>query len=700
MNLISYIQQAAQISEKQIKATLDLLQEGATIPFISRYRKEQTGNLDEVQVAVIRDEFKKWNDLVERKEFIIRSIEEQNMLSAELRSKIESCFILTDLEDLYLPFKPKKRTKGQIAKEKGLEPLAKMIMAQKGGDPFQMAERFTNRDLPDVEEAVSGAQDIIAEWINEHSFVRSRLRQLFERNAILTVSVAKGKEEEGRVYKDYFKHEERLSRCPSHRFLAIMRGVREGVLKMKALPDKEEAVEQITKIVVRGNTPDSECVRQTVKDAYTRLLAPSLENEAIHLIKQKADIEAIDVFSKNLKQLLLAPPLGGKRILAIDPGFRTGCKVVCLDENGALVHNETIYPHPPQKEIAKASSKIAQLVEIYKIEAIAIGDGTAGRETEFFIKNIRFRTDVLVFVVREDGASIYSASPIARKEFPDFDITVRGSVSIGRRLMDPLSELVKIDPKSLGVGQYQHDVDQKKLKEALDDVVVSAVNRVGVDLNTASPYLLSYVSGLSLALAENIVKYRTEQGPFTNRLTLKKVPRLGDKAFEQCAGFLRIRNGQNPLDNTAVHPESYAVVQAFSKGMKLSIDELIGNTSALDKLEASTDLSFTEKDIINELKKPGRDPRKQVKVFEFNKSIRTINDLNIGQKLPGIVTNVTNFGAFVNLGIKENGLIHKSQLADVFVENPADFISLHEHVEVEVIELDVERKRIALKKLD
>jgi protein Tex len=700
MNLISYIQQAAQISEKQIKATLDLLQEGATIPFISRYRKEQTGNLDEVQVAVIRDEFKKWNDLVERKEFIIRSIEEQNMLSAELRSKIESCFILTDLEDLYLPFKPKKRTKGQIAKEKGLEPLAKMIMTQKGGDPFQMAERFTNRDLPDVEEAVSGAQDIIAEWINEHSFVRSRLRQLFERNAILTVSVAKGKEEEGRVYKDYFKHEERLSRCPSHRFLAIMRGVREGVLKMKALPDKEEAVEQITKIVVRGNTPDSECVRQTVKDAYTRLLAPSLENEAIHLIKQKADIEAIDVFSKNLKQLLLAPPLGGKRILAIDPGFRTGCKVVCLDENGALVHNETIYPHPPQKEIAKASSKIAQLVEIYKIEAIAIGDGTAGRETEFFIKNIRFRTDVLVFVVREDGASIYSASPIARKEFPDFDITVRGSVSIGRRLMDPLSELVKIDPKSLGVGQYQHDVDQKKLKEALDDVVVSAVNRVGVDLNTASPYLLSYVSGLSLALAENIVKYRTEQGPFTNRLTLKKVPRLGDKAFEQCAGFLRIRNGQNPLDNTAVHPESYAVVQAFSKGMKLSIDELIGNTSALDKLEASTDLSFTEKDIINELKKPGRDPRKQVKVFEFNKSIRTINDLNIGQKLPGIVTNVTNFGAFVNLGIKENGLIHKSQLADVFVENPADFISLHEHVEVEVIELDVERKRIALKKLD
>ncbi len=699
MNIISYIQQLAQISEKQIQATIQLLQEGATIPFISRYRKERTGGLDEVEVAQIRDGLKKWEELEERKATILNSIEEQGLLTPELKSKIEQCYVSTDLEDIYLPYKPKKRTKGQIAREKGLEPLAKMIMSQKGGDPYQMAERFTNRDLPDVEEAVDGAKDIIAEWINENSFVRSRLRQLFERKAILTSTLVKGKDTEGQLYKDYFSHEEKLNRCPSHRFLAIMRGAKEGILRVKAQPEKEEALEIIERVVVRGNGADADCVAEAAKEAYSRLLSSSLENEALQDVKLKSDLEAIGVFSKNLKQLLLAPPLGSKRILALDPGYRTGCKVVCLDENGDLLHNETIYPHPPQKETAKASSKISQLVETYKIEAIAVGDGTAGRETETFIKNIRFREDVLVFIVREDGASIYSASPIARKEFPSYDVTVRGAVSIGRRLMDPLSELVKIDAKSLGVGQYQHDVDQKKLKEELDDVVVSAVNSVGVELNTSSPYLLSYVSGLGLSLAENIIKFRMENGPFSDRAQLKKVPRLGDKAFEQCAGFLRIRNGKNPLDNTAVHPESYGIVKDFAKRLNLSVEELLGNQDALDKLEKLPELNFTEKDILAELRKPGRDPRKKAKVLEFSKSVRTIDDIFEGQKLPGIVTNVTNFGAFVNIGIKENGLIHKSQLADTYVENPSDFIALHEHVEVEVLEVDKERKRIGLKKL-
>lgn len=698
MTNISFIRQFLNISEHQIQSTIVLLDDGATIPFISRYRKEKTGGLDEVQIGEIRDWQKKWNDLQDRKVSVLKSLEEQNLLTSELRAKVDTCFSLTELEDLYLPFKPKKRTKGQMAREKGLEPLAKMIISQRGGDPFQMAERFTNIDIPDVEDAVAGAQDIIAEWINENSFVRSRLRQLFERKAVLSSNVIKGKDAENQVYKDYFSHEERLNHCPSHRFLAIMRGAKDGVLRVKAQPDKAEAIEIIERIVVRSNDRDGECVTQSVKDAYARLLLPSLENEALTEHKFKADIEAIEVFSKNLKQLLLSPPLGAKRILAIDPGFRTGCKVVCLDENGDLLHNETIYPHPPQKEVAKASSKIAQLVETYAIEAIAVGDGTAGRETESFIKNIRFRNDVLVFIVREDGASIYSASPIARKEFPQFDVTVRGAVSIGRRLMDPLSELVKIDAKSLGIGQYQHDVDQKKLKEALDDVVVSAVNSVGVNLNVASPYLLSYVSGLSLSLAENIVKYRTENGPFGNRIQLKQVPRLGDKAFEQCAGFLRIQEGENPLDNTSVHPESYSIVDRFAKKVNTSIEKLLGNDAVLDQLQKDISLTFTERDILTELRKPGRDPRRKAKVLEFSKSVRTIEDVYIGQKLTGIVTNVTNFGAFVNIGIKENGLIHKSQLADVYVENPSDFIALHEHVEVEVLEVDKARKRIGLKK--
>jgi protein Tex len=678
---------------------LGLLNEGATVPFIARYRKERTGGLDEVQIAWIRDIHKKWNDLQERKKTIIASISEQGALTDVLRERLERAITLTELEDIYLPYKPKKRTKAQVARELGLEPLAKQIMAQRGVDPDMLVHRFLNQKVTEPEEAIQGAVDIMAEWINENQAVRGRLRSLFERRATLHAEVAKGKETEGQLYRDYFSHQERLNRCPSHRFLAIIRGSKEGILKIKAQPEKEEALEQIERIAVKGNGADSKLVLKACKEAYSRLLSSSLETEALAQAKVKADEEAIGVFSKNLKQLLLSPPLGAVRVLAIDPGFRTGCKVVCLNEQGELVHNETIFPHPPQKETAKASSKIAQLVETYRIEAIAIGDGTAGRETEAFIKQIRFRNDVQVFVVREDGASIYSASPIARKEFPEYDVTVRGSVSIGRRLMDPLAELVKIDPKSLGIGQYQHDVDQKKLKEALDDVVISAVNAVGVDLNTASPYLLSYVSGLTLGLAENIVAYRTANGRFEDRNELKKVPRLGDKAFEQCAGFLRIRDGKNSLDNTAVHPESYKIVKAFASKLGMDMDNLIGNEQALEQLGQSDGLSYTEIDILNELKKPGRDPRKKAKILEFSKSIRTIDDLVEGMRLPGIVTNVTNFGAFVNIGIKENGLIHKSQLADTYVENPADFISLHDHVEVLVVEIDKDRKRIGLKRL-
>lgn len=687
------------MDEKQIQSVLGLLNEGATVPFIARYRKERTGGLDEVQIATIRDAHKKWSDLQERRKVILASISEQGALTDGLVERLERAVSLTELEDIYLPYKPKKRTRAQVARELGLEPLAKQIMAQRGADPDVLANRYLNQKVTEPEDAIQGAVDIMAEWINENQAVRARLRSLFERRATLFAEVAKGKESEGQLYRDYFSHQERLNRCPSHRFLAIIRGSKEGILKIKAVPEKDEALEQIERIVVKGNGADSKLVQKACKDSYSRLLSPSLETEALAQAKVKADEEAIGVFSKNLRQLLLSPPLGSLRVLAIDPGFRTGCKVVCLDEQGELLHNETVFPHPPQKETAKASSKISQLVETYRIEAIAIGDGTAGRETESFIKNVRFRNEVQVFVVREDGASIYSASPIARKEFPDYDVTVRGAVSIGRRLMDPLAELVKIDPKSLGVGQYQHDVDQKKLKDALDDVVISAVNSVGVDLNTASPYLLSYVSGLSLSVAENVVAYRGDNGPFADRIELKKVPRLGDKAFEQCAGFLRIRNGKNPLDNTAVHPESYSVVKEFAKKGGVSMDQLIGNEEVLMKLSDSTSLTFTEVDILNELRKPGRDPRKKAKIMEFSKSIRTIDDLVEGMRLPGIVTNVTNFGAFVNIGIKENGLIHKSQLAETYVENPADFISLHDHVEVLVVEVDKDRKRIGLKRL-
>jgi len=702
MEIKGFVQSNSGINEKSVINTIHLLNEGATIPFIARYRKEMTGGLDEVQIALIRDLSKKFEDLISRQNTIIKAIEEQNKLTDELKSKLLACFDSNILEDLYLPFKQKRLTRGEKAKKLGLEPLAKMIISQNGGNPSQMATRFVKGEVVDEEMAIEGAKDIMAEYMNENVNFRAKMRTLFQRKSILSTKVMKGKAEIGEKYKDYFDFSEPLYKIPSHRFLALFRAEREGILGLKSIPNNEEAVEMTERYFVRSNDACGKLVAETCKDAFTRLISPSLENETINEAKEKADKEAIKVFTTNLRQLLLAPPLGSKRILAIDPGFRTGCKVVCLDESGNLLTNTTIFPHPPQSERDKSSAKIFELVQAYKIEAIAIGDGTAGRETENLIKHIRFDRDLEVFSVREDGASIYSASSIARKEFPDYDVTVRGSISIGRRLMDPLAELVKIDPKSVGVGQYQHEVNQNLLKDALDDVVISAVNAVGIDLNTSSAYLLSYVSGLGLSLAENIVQHRQENGPFQSRLELRKVKRLGDKAFEQSAGFLRIRNGENPLDNSSVHPESYKIVEKIVQKLKVKIPELIGNDLLLTAL-SSADFpevdKYTFEDIIAELRKPGRDPRKTAKVLEFSNAIRTIADLKIGMKLPGIVTNVTAFGAFINIGIKENGLIHKSNLAEVFVEDPAQYISLHEHVEVEVLELDIERKRVGLKRL-
>ena len=697
-----YIVSNSGLPPRSVSNTLSLLGEGATVPFIARYRKERTGGLDEVEITKVRDLAKKYEDLISRQRTILTAIEEQSKMTPELKEKVLSCFDPNVLEDIYLPFKQKKQTRADKARKLGLEPLAKMIMSQRGGDPEVMAERFVKGEVFDEVMALNGARDIISEWINENSVARSRMRQHFQRRAMLTSKLIKGKEEEGAKYRDYFDFSEALNRCASHRFLALFRAEREGILSLKAQPQQDEAIEQLERFFVKGNDACSKIVAEACVDAYKRLMCPSLENELISEAKEKADLEAIKIFSTNLRQLLLAPPLGAKRILAIDPGYRTGCKVVCVDESGNLLTNVTIYPHPPQNESSAAQAKIAQLVQAYKIDAIAIGDGTAGRETESFIKRIRFDRDLEVFVVREDGASIYSASPIARKEFPDYDVTVRGAVSIGRRLMDPLAELVKIDAKSIGVGQYQHEVNQNQLKDALDDVVVSCVNTVGVDLNTASPYLLSYVSGLGPSLAENIVEFRTENGGFRSREELRKVKRLGDKAFEQAAGFLRVREGKHPLDNSSVHPESYRQVEWIAKKLGIALVDLIGNEKVLNglKKEDFHDIdSYTFEDIVKELKKPGRDPRKKAKVLEFDRSIRTIEDLKTGMILPGIVTNVTAFGAFVNIGIKENGLIHKSNLADVYVDDPAKFISLHEHVDVQVMEIDIARKRVGLKKL-
>ena len=703
MTSISFIKSFTNLTEKSINSTLKLLLEGATVPFISRYRKEMTDGLDEVQIAEIRDLAKRFEDICARQKTILSSIEEQGKLTTELKEKIETCFDSIVLEDLYLPFKQKRLTKGDKAKKLGLEPLAKMIMSQRGGDPIVMADKFVKGDVINEDMAISGAKDIIAEWINENTVARARVRTLFQRKSILTTKLIKGKEEEGAKYRDYFDFSEPLYKCASHRFLALYRAEREGILSLKTQPSKEEAVESLERFFVKGNDACADLVSEACAESYKRLMCPSLETETLNEAKEKADKDSIKVFSTNLRQLLLAPPLGAKRILAIDPGFKSGCKVVCLDESGELLTNVNIYPHPPQKEMDKAMSKLFQLVQAYKIDAIAIGDGTAGRETEALVKKVKFDRDLDVYVVNEDGASIYSASSIARKEFPDFDVTVRGSVSIGRRLMDPLAELVKIDPKSVGVGQYQHEVNQGMLKNALDDVIVSCVNTVGVDLNTASPYLLSYVSGLGLSIAENIVTYRTENGGIKSRDELKKVKRLGDKAFEQAAGFLRVRGAINPLDNSAIHPENYKAVEKMAKQLKLKVPELIGNEVVLKEIK-KTDFpdmdSYTFDDIIKELKKPGRDPRKKAKVIEFDTRIRSIEDLKVGMILPGIVTNVTAFGAFVNIGIKENGLIHKSNLAEVYVEDPSQFISLQEHVEVQVLEVDAPRKRVGLKRVN
>lgn len=702
MTQLEYIKNQLSVQEKSIVNTLKLFGEKATVPFIARYRKEMTSGLDEVEIGDIRDLAKQYDDLLSRQQTILNAIEEQGKLDDQLKQKIENCFDVQKLEDLYLPYKQKRQTKGDKAIKAGLEPLAKMIMSQRGGDPWQMAERFVRGEIIDEDMALAGARDIIAEWINENASLRDRLRDFYRRKGQLQSKLVKGKSEEAQTYKDYFDFSEPLYRCASHRFLAISRADKEGMLKMKIAVSSEDVIHTIERFFMKGQDECADQVALACKESYHRMLSSSIENEVLNEAKEKADKEALKIFTGNLRQLLLAPPLGSKRILAIDPGFRAGCKVVVVDQYGKLLTNTTIFPHPPQKESGPAQSKIAQLVQAYKVEAIAIGDGTAGRETESLIKRIRFDRDLDVFVVREDGASIYSASSIARKEFPDYDVTVRGAVSIGRRLMDPLAELVKIDPKSLGVGSYQHEVNQNLLKTALDDVVISCVNSVGVDVNTASPYLLAYVSGLGPGLAENMVKHRSENGPFTSRKSLKEVARMGDKAYEQAAGFLRVRKGEHPLDNSSVHPESYKSVEKIAKQMKLELSELIGNEKMLNSLKKADFPEidgFTFDDIVSELKKPGRDPRKQAKVLEFDNRISKIEDLVEGMLLPGIITNVTAFGAFVNIGIKENGLIHKSQLAENYVDDPSTVVSLHEHVEVKVLEIDVARKRVGLKRV-
>lgn len=702
--IISLISKQLNISERQIRNTLKLLADGATIPFISRYRKEATGGLDEVQIAAIADANDKLTELVKRKETIVKTIAEQGALTDELRCKIDDTWEANVLEDLYLPYKPKRRTRGQMAIERGLEPLAKIIMAQRCNDLDLQAERYLNDQVPDVKEALAGARDIIAEWINENSFARNIVRRQFAREAVITARVAKGKEADGDKYRDYFDCSEPLRRISSHRLLAMRRGEKEGFLKIDISVCEDGVLDKLHGVFVKAANAASEQVKLAVAEAYKRLLKPAIETEFAATSKAKADAEAIAIFVDNLRQLLLASPLGQKRILSIDPGFRTGCKVVCLDAQGNLLHNETIYPHPPRNEYAQAMRKIAHLVEQYEIEAIAVGNGTAGRETEQFVQNIRFDRDVQVFVVSENGASIYSASKIAREEFPDYDVTVRGAVSLGRRLMDPLAELVKIDPKSIGVGQYQHDVDQAALKKALDTTVESCVNRVGVNVNTASKYLLTYISGVGPQLAQNIVDYRTEHGAFASRKDLLKVPKLGAKAFEQCAGFMRIENSDNPLDNSAVHPESYPLVEQMARDVNCTVADLLKNETLRAQIVPEKYLSDTVglptlKDILAELAKPTRDPRTTIQVFAFDPNIKTIDDVRAGQIVPGIITNITKFGAFVDIGVHDNGLIHISNMADHFVSDPTTVVSLHQQVQVQVLDVDVARHRIQLKLL-
>lgn len=698
--IIQLVSECANISKSQTINVLTLFDEGATIPFVARYRKEMTGSLDEVTLLLIKEEDERLGELEKRKETILKSIGEQNLLTQELQTRIGECFQLNELEDIYLPYKPKRRTRASIAREKGLEPLAVILMDQVERDPESRALRFLNEQVSDVDSALAGARDIVAEVVNEHQGARSIVRKCFATEALLFSRVVKGKEEEGAKYRDYFDSSESLRRCPSHRLLAMRRGEKEGFLKLSISPDEDKAIQRLENYFVTSRNNSSLQVAMAIKDAYKRLLAPSMETEFFGESKLRADSEAIKVFAENLKQLLLAPPLGQKRVMGIDPGYRSGCKVVCLDAQGNLLHNETIYPHPPQSEVGQAMRKISSLLGSYKIDAIAIGDGTASRETESFFKKMRFEREIQVFVVSEDGASVYSASKTARDEFPQYDVTVRGAVSIGRRLMDPLAELVKIDPKSIGVGQYQHDVDQKMLQGTLESSVTSCVNMVGVDLNTASSHLLNYVSGLNVSLSQNIVEFRKENGPFASREALKKVPRMGPKAFEQCAGFLRIPGADHPLDNSAVHPERYKLVEKIAGDLGLPLRELVGNAETVANIDLNRYVTQeagipTLTDIMAELAKPGRDPRSGIKHFEFAEGIFSLTDLVPGMVLPGIVTNITRFGAFVDVGIKQDGMVHISEMANRFISDPSEIVKLQQHVRVRVVEVDLPRKRVA-----
>jgi len=692
------------LHEWQVENTIRLMDGGATIPFISRYRKEMTGSLDEVKLMQIKEEYERLKELDARKEAVIKSIEEQEKMTPELRQKIDSAITMSELEDIYLPYKPKRRTRATIAREKGLEPLAVIIMDQKENNPALKAEAFLNDDVATVDDAIAGASDIIAEWISEDEKARKQLRYLFDKEAYIYSRVIKGKEAEGIKFSDYYDWSEPLKKCPSHRLLAMRRGEDEGFLRLSVEPVEENAIDILISIFIKGRNASSDVVREAVKDSWKRLLSSSMETEFRNISKEKADNEAINVFAENLRQLLLGSPLGEKNVLAIDPGFRTGCKVVCLDRQGTLIHNETIYPHPPQNQTALSVKKLLTLVNAYKIEAIAIGNGTASRETEEFIKWVKFENDIQVFVVSEAGASIYSASKTARDEFPDYDVTVRGAVSIGRRLMDPLAELVKLDPKSIGVGQYQHDVDQQKLQKSLDDVVMSCVNAVGVEVNTASKHLLTYISGLGPQLAQNIIDYRSENGPFKSRKELLKVKRMGEKAFEQSAGFLRIRNAENPLDSSAVHPESYYVVEKMSKDLGCDVRQLIIDENKRKEIRLDSYITPvtglpTLKDIMDELARPGRDPRSKIKEFQFA-DVHSMEDLKEGMIIPGIVTNVTKFGAFVDIGIKQDGLVHVSNLTKGYVSDPSTVVKLHQHVMVKVLAVDIDRKRIQLSMKD
>lgn len=703
MTNILFIKNQTQLTERAIEHTLELLSEGCTIPFIARYRKDKTGNLDEVAIEHIAKAQNEYDNICKRKETILSSIEEQGKLTDELRQRIETSFELNELEDLYLPYKKRRKTKGDVAKENGLEPLAKQIMAQRPADLSSLASRYLSDEVTTKAEALQGASDIIAEWINENMFIRRTLRKVFQRKALIVTEVAKGKadEEEAQKYSQYFDWNESLAKAPSHRVLAMLRAEKEGFIKMKVQIDTEETLPFIEKNIIKSSGEIADFLQKTIKDSYKRLLEPSIANETLQEAKDKADSKAIAVFSENLSQLLLAAPLGEKRILAIDPGYRTGCKVVCLDEKGDLLHHDVIYPHAPQQDTATATKKLRTMVAQYKIEAISIGNGTASRETEAFVKSVAFPQSIEIFVVSEAGASVYSASKIAREEFPNEDVTVRGAVSIGRRLSDPLAELVKIDPKSIGVGQYQHDVNQTLLKEELDTTVMRSVNKVGVNLNTASKSLLSYVSGIGDKMAENIVAYRSANGAFNKREALKKVPRLGDKVYQQAVAFLRIKEGDNPLDNSAVHPEAYPIVHKMAKDLGLPTEKLIGNKQAIASIDIQKYISdevgvLYLKDVLKELEKPGLDPRQAAKAFAFDPNVKTFDDVRVGMVLPGIVNNITAFGCFVDIGLKESGLVHISQLKDGYVSDVNEVVKLHQQVEVKVTEVDEARHRISL----